>query len=85
MRVRLALDVGPATRYIVAQYYGGGRARATRAEVRRFAAAAVETMAQDWSQTLRPRAYRTAQRLLAARPDAPETIDDRPLRQPRLF
>ena len=88
MKTRVTLDVSDFTRFVVAHYYGGYRSRATRAEMKRFAAAAVETMARDWMLTLKARQYKTAQRLL----DAPrqvatpvvETLDDVP-RTPKLF
>lgn len=91
MRVRLSLDVGDYTRFVIAQYYGANTTRARRREVRRFVAAAIETMASDVVDGLTPRKRAAAKRLEARRAELPfvddrETIDrgDRPT-QPALF
>lgn len=71
MKVNLQLRVGAFERYVIANYFGV-TGRATRVQVRRFVAAALETGVRDWMLTLKSRQHGTATRLLAARESGPE-------------
>lgn len=80
MKVRLALDVDEATRFVVAKYFGvveRPRRRATRRQIRAFAQAAFRAAVKEQAGELRGRARATAARLVSP-PD--ETVAE--LRRP---
>lgn len=76
MKVRITLDVDEYERFVIARYFGAAaadqkdraRPRATRAQCRRFARAAVRSMVREQAAGLYGRARTTAQRLLDPAP-----------------
>lgn len=82
MKVQLTLDVDARTRYVIAKYFAkaGGRdetrTRATRPQVRRFAAAALQLAVKEHAAALRRRQRTTAERL--GRPAEPDEILETP-------
>jgi hypothetical protein len=87
VKVRLLLSVGAYERYVIARYWGvtatdqkdKTRARATRAQVKTFAQAALRAAVHEQAEALRGREKATAQRLLA--PREIDTLDE-DLRRP---
>lgn len=73
MTVRLNLSVGDLERYVIAKYFAvpgaskadAVRARATRAQVRRFVLAACRSAVSAHAENLRGRGRATARRLSA--------------------
>ena len=72
MKVRVTLSVGDFARFIIAKYFGkpdlGGmrdltRTRATRAQVRRFAVAALRSAALEQVESMRGKTRAAAERL----------------------
>lgn len=70
MRTRIALDVDDLDRYLIARYFATAesekpRNRATRAQVRRYAVAAINAALRDASDAARGRTKSTVRRMLA--------------------
>ncbi len=83
MKVRLTLDVGAHERYVVAKYFAPAakdgtadrrRLRASRAQVRRFVAAALRSAVRDHVERLRGKSRGTAHRLEAGAGGDGETL-----------
>lgn len=81
MKVQLSLDVDERTRYVIAKYFAAAgdskdkaRTRATRAQVRRFAAAALQVAIKERAASLHRRQRATADRLGNPAPE-PEEVD----------
>lgn len=72
MKVRLTIQVDSAARYVIAKYFGGKRTRATRDQVRRFAASALAGAVAERRSMLGGRSRTVVSRLsdTAPAPDA---------------
>lgn len=69
MRVRMTLDVDERDRYVVARYFGKGAVRATRAQVRAFAAGAFRYAVREHADAFHGRQRATVRRLAAGSPE----------------
>lgn len=92
MKTRMLVEVGAFERYVIARYFsasdGVSRTRATRAQVRRFVAAAVQAQVRDLAADMRGKQRGTSDRLRLARDGAspaPERVRPRTEREPSLF
>ena len=67
MKVRLVLELDDKARYVIAQYFKAveqvDRARATRSQCKRFAAAAVRSAVREHSEAMTGRVKATIKRL----------------------
>lgn len=91
MKVRLLLDVTELDRYLIARHFrrtelDGGRTRATRSQVRRFAEGALGAAIRDQAESARGRAKGVVGRLRdPQRDDAREVLKPADGWQPSLW
>lgn len=74
MKVRFCIEVGDRDRYVIAKHYRSGRARATRAQVRRFVVGALTWALREQADALPRRSRAKA----ASLPEAPAREAMRP-------